>query len=56
MNIKSIKTKEYVKTSFNCPIELRDRLETIINKYEGIYSVEDIMNYLLDKSLSDCGY
>lgn len=41
LKIKGIKTDDFVKTSFNCPIELRDRLEQLINEYSEKYTPEE---------------
>ncbi|SFH70838.1 hypothetical protein SAMN04487830_10610 [Pseudobutyrivibrio sp. OR37] len=43
--------KETVKTTFNCPIDLRDRLETLINDNIGQYTPDEIMEILLTKAL-----
>lgn len=43
--------KETVKTTFNCPIDLRDRLETLINDNIGQYTSDEIMEILLTKAL-----
>ena len=42
-----------VTTTFNCPIELRDRLEETLNQYIGIYTTEEIMNALLSFALDE---
>mgnify|MGYP000958038813 CR=1 FL=1 len=43
LKIKGIKTDDFVKTSFNCPIELRDRLEQLINEYSEKHTPEEII-------------
>lgn len=40
----------FVKTSFNCPIELRDKIETIINEYIDTYSPNEIMIKIIENS------
>ena len=40
-----------IKTTFNCPIELRDRLESLINEYIGQYTADEIMEILITKAL-----
>lgn len=56
LTIKPINTQELVKTTFKCPIELRDRLEQMINEYSGVYTVEEIMYTLLNESLQKHGF
>lgn len=56
LKIKGIKTDDFVKTSFNCPIELRDRLEQLINEYSEKYTPEEIMYSLLDDALKRYGF
>ena len=41
LKIKSIKTDDLVRTSFYCQIELRDRLEQLINEYSEKYTPEE---------------
>ena len=48
-------TEAYVKTCFQCPIELRDRLEDYLNTNNG-YSPEALMNHLLSEALERLGY
>ena len=43
--------KETVETTFNCPIDLRDRLEALVNEYIGQYTSDEIMEILLTKAL-----
>ena len=50
INIRPIKTQQFIKTTFNCPIELRDRLEQIINDNPQ-YSTEEIIYKILDNGL-----
>ena len=45
--------KETVETTFNCPIDLRDRLETLINENIGQYTSDEIMEILLTKALEN---
>ena len=45
--------KERVKTTFNCPIDLRDRLEDLVNEYIGQYTADEIMEILLTKALKE---
>ena len=56
LKIKGIKTDDFVKTSFKCPIELRDRLEQLINEYSEKYTPEEIMYSLLDDALKKNGF
>lgn len=56
LKIKDIKTDDFVKTSFNCPIELRDRLEQLINEYSEKHTPEEIMYSLLDDALKKYGF
>ena len=42
-----------VKTTFNCPIELRDELEQLVNDYTEKYTPDEIMIKLLKKGLED---
>lgn len=55
INIRPIKTQQFIKTTFNCPIELRDRLEQIINDNPQ-YSTEEIIYKILDNGLRKEGY
>ena len=55
INIRPIKTQQFVKTTLNCPIELRDRLEPIINDNPQ-YSTEEIIYKILDNGLRKEGY
>lgn len=43
--------KETVKTTFNCPIDLRDRLEELIYNNHEKYTADEIMEILLTKAL-----
>ena len=43
--------KETVETTFNCPIDLRDRLEALINEHNEQYTADEIMEILLTKAL-----
>ncbi|MBQ9863636.1 MAG: hypothetical protein IJM28_06980 [Lachnospiraceae bacterium] len=45
--------KKTVKTTFNCSIDLRDRLESLINEYIGQYTADEIMEILLMKALEN---
>ena len=56
LKITGIKTDDFVKTSFNCPIELRDRLEQLINAYSEKHTPEEIMYSLLDDALKKYGF
>lgn len=56
LKIKSIKTDDLVRTSFYCQIELRDRLEQLINEYSEKYTPEKIMYSLLDDALKKYGF
>ena len=49
-------TEQMIQTSFNCQIELRDRLEDICNKFYNVYTPDEIMNQLLDESLKRYGF
>jgi len=42
-----------IKTTFNCPIDLRDRLETLVNEHIGQYTADEIMEILLTKALKE---
>ena len=42
-----------VKTTFNCPIELRDEIEQLVNDYMEKYTPNEIMIKLLKKGLED---
>ena len=55
INIRPIKTQQFIKTTFNYPIELRDRLEQIINDNPQ-YSTEEIIYKILDNGLRKEGY
>ena len=56
LKIKSVKPNVLVKTSFNCPIELRNRLEQLINEYSEKYTPEEIIYSLLDDALKKYGF
>lgn len=43
--------KETVKTTFNCPIDLRDRLEELIYNNREKYTADEVMEILLTKAL-----
>ena len=55
INIKPIKTQQFIKTTFNCPFELRDRLEQIINDNPQ-YSTEEVICKIFDNGLRKEGY
>ena len=55
INIRPMKTQQFIKTTFNYPIELRDRLEQIINDNPQ-YSTEEIIYKILDNGLRKEGY
>ena len=42
-----------VKTTFNCPIALRDELENLINENREYFSPDEIMTKLLKKALAN---
>lgn len=53
IKILPIDESSCVTTTFNCPIELRDRLEEILNEYRGKHTIEEIMNALLSFALDE---
>ena len=55
INIRPIKTQQFIKTIFNCPIEIRDRIEQIINDNQQ-YTTEEIISKILDDGLLKNGY
>lgn len=55
LDIKPMKTQKFIKTIFNCPIEIRDRIEQIINDNPQ-YTTEEIISKILDDGLLKNGY
>lgn len=56
LTVKSINTQKLIKTTFKCPVELRDRLEQMINEYSDVCTVEEVMCSLLDEALKKYGF
>lgn len=43
-------SNSYVTTSFKCPLELRDKIEQIINEHNDVYSPDEIMIKIIKNS------
>ena len=53
IKILPIDKNNCVITTFNCPIEIRDKLEEILNEHREIYTTEEIMSALLRFALDE---